>query len=103
MLALAPCLAETVELIFQRHLKAPPRQSALQVIANMTTAYKQERKSVKRKSRGLPSLAFKVEDGMFGSGAGSSLKKLKKGQFVSFQIETVLPPEQSMSGMKKTS
>ncbi|XP_068019607.1 gypsy retrotransposon integrase-like protein 1 [Melanerpes formicivorus] len=73
------------------------------VIANMTTAYKQERKSVKRKSRGLPSLAFKVEDNVFGSNAASSLKKLKKGQFVSFQIETVLPPEQSMSGVKKAS
>lgn len=69
----------------------------------MTTAYKRERKSVKRRSRGLPSLAFEVQDGVFGSSAAGSLKKLKKGQFVSFQIETVLPPEQSMSGVKKTS
>lgn len=90
-------------MIFKRCLKAQRKQSALQVIANMTTAYKRERKSVKRKSRGLPSLAFKVEDNVFGSNAASSLKKLKKGQFVSFQIETVLPPEQSLSGVKKTS
>lgn len=69
----------------------------------MTTAYKRERKSMKRKSRGLPSLAFKVEDNVFGSNGTSPLKKLKKGQFVSFQIETVLPPEQSMAGGKKTS
>lgn len=69
----------------------------------MTAAYKRGRKSVKRKSRGLPSLAFKVEDNVFGDSGATSLKKLKKGQFVSFQIETVLPPEQSLSGLKKTS
>lgn len=69
----------------------------------MTAAYKRARKSVKRKSQGLPSLAFKVEDNMFGDSAATSLKKLKTEQFVSFQIETVLPPEQSFSGLKKTS
>lgn len=69
----------------------------------MTTACKRERKGVKRKTRGLSSLAFKVEDNVFGGSTASSLKKLKKGQFVSFQIETVLPPEQSMSGGKKPS
>lgn len=75
----------------------------MQVIANMTTAYKRERKTMKRKSRVLPSLAFKMEENVFGSNGASSLKKLKKGQFVSFQIETVLPNEQSMAEVKKTS
>lgn len=73
------------------------------VIANMAAAYKREQKSVKRKTRSLPSLAFKVEEGVFGSNANSSLKKLKKNQFMAFQIETVLTPEQSISGVKKTS
>ncbi|KAI1233142.1 hypothetical protein IHE44_0006338 [Lamprotornis superbus] len=73
------------------------------VISNMTTACKREQKGVKRKTRSLPSLAFKVEENVFGGSPTSSLKKLKKGQFVSFQIETVLPPEQSMSAGKKTS
>uniref|UniRef100_A0A8D0GYZ6 Uncharacterized protein n=1 Tax=Sphenodon punctatus TaxID=8508 RepID=A0A8D0GYZ6_SPHPU len=73
------------------------------VIANMAAAYKRERKSVKRKARSLPSLTFKVEENVFGSNAEASLKKLKKNPFVSFQIETVLPPEQSLSEVKKTS
>uniref|UniRef100_A0A674JRT2 Uncharacterized protein n=1 Tax=Terrapene triunguis TaxID=2587831 RepID=A0A674JRT2_9SAUR len=73
------------------------------VIANMAAAYKREQKSVKRKTRSLPSLAFKVEEGVFSSNANSSLKKLKKNQFMAFQIETVLTPEQSISGVKKTS
>lgn len=69
----------------------------------MTTACKRERKGVKRKTRSLPSLAFKVEENVFGGSPASSLKKLKKGQIVSFQIETVLPPEQSMPAGKKPS
>uniref|UniRef100_A0A7M4FGQ9 Gypsy retrotransposon integrase-like protein 1 n=1 Tax=Crocodylus porosus TaxID=8502 RepID=A0A7M4FGQ9_CROPO len=73
------------------------------VIANMAAAYKRERKSVKRKARGLSSLSFKVEDNLFGSSASTPLKKLKKDEFMSFKIETVLPPEQSMSGAKKPS
>uniref|UniRef100_K7GAE2 Gypsy retrotransposon integrase-like protein 1 n=1 Tax=Pelodiscus sinensis TaxID=13735 RepID=K7GAE2_PELSI len=73
------------------------------VIANMAAAYKREQKSVKRKMRSLPSLAFKVEDGVFGNTTNSSLKKLKKSQFMAFQIETVMSPEQNTSGMKKTS
>ncbi|CAM4662393.1 unnamed protein product [Caretta caretta] len=73
------------------------------VIANMAAAYKREQKSVKRKTRSLPSLAFKVEEGVFGGNTNASLKKLKKSQFMAFQIETVLTPEQSISGVKKTS
>uniref|UniRef100_A0A8D2LKE3 Gypsy retrotransposon integrase-like protein 1 n=1 Tax=Varanus komodoensis TaxID=61221 RepID=A0A8D2LKE3_VARKO len=67
------------------------------VIANMTAAYRQEQKSVKRKTKSL----LQMEDGAFGS-SEAQLRKLKKNQFVSFQIETVLPPEQSLSSTKKT-
>lgn len=87
-------------LVWPVQLLAP---SALKVIANMAAAYKRERKSVKRKARALSSLSFKVEDNLFGSSASTPLKKLKKDEFMSFKIETVLPPEQSMSGAKKTS
>ncbi|KAH0625405.1 hypothetical protein JD844_014895 [Phrynosoma platyrhinos] len=72
------------------------------VIANMAAAYKQEQKSIKRKTRGLSSLPYKMEDGVFESNDDQAVKRLKKNQFVSFHIETVLPPEQSISSMKKT-
>ncbi|CAI5797168.1 gypsy retrotransposon integrase 1 [Podarcis lilfordi] len=72
------------------------------VIANMAAAYKQEQKSMKRKTKGLSSLTYKMEDGVFDTHEDQALKKLKKNQFVSFQIETVLPPEQSIPSMKKT-
>ncbi|KAJ6656598.1 hypothetical protein lerEdw1_003485 [Lerista edwardsae] len=77
------------------------RTSVNSVIANMAAAYKQERKSIKRKTQGLSSLTFKMEDGVFASNEDPALKKLKKNQFVSFQIETVLSPEQSISSSKK--
>uniref|UniRef100_A0A8D0E947 Gypsy retrotransposon integrase-like protein 1 n=1 Tax=Salvator merianae TaxID=96440 RepID=A0A8D0E947_SALMN len=65
------------------------------VMANMAAAYKQEQKSLKRKLKGLPPLSYKMEDGLLGSSDGQALKKLKRSPFVSFQIETVLPPEQN--------
>lgn len=68
----------------------------------MAAAYKQEQKSMKRKTKGLSSLTYKMEDGVFETHEDQALKKLKKNQFVSFQIETVLPPEQSIPSMKKT-
>ncbi|KAL7986677.1 hypothetical protein Chor_012960 [Crotalus horridus] len=72
------------------------------VIANMTATYKGEPKSLKRKGKPLSSLTYKMEGGLLGRNGEPPLKKLKRSQFVSFQIETVLSPEQSLSSVKKT-
>lgn len=68
----------------------------------MAASYKQDQKCVKRKTQGLSSLTFKMEDAVFTSNEDPALKKLKENQFVSFQIETVLSPEQSISSSKNT-
>ncbi|KAG8146080.1 hypothetical protein E2320_012486 [Naja naja] len=83
---------------------AQEQQNAVKeiVIANMTATYKGEPKSVKRKGKPLSALAYKMEGGLLGRNEEPPLKKLKRSQFISFQIETVLTPEQSLSSVKKT-
>ncbi|XP_064424235.1 gypsy retrotransposon integrase-like protein 1 isoform X2 [Latimeria chalumnae] len=70
------------------------------VLANMAAAYKREKKNAKRRARSLPSLTFKVGEEVFDGGTNTPLKKQKKSHFMSFQIETVLPPGESVSGVK---
>ncbi|KAK9391717.1 gypsy retrotransposon integrase-like 1-like [Crotalus adamanteus] len=80
---------------------AQEQQNAVKeiVIANMTATYKGEPKSLKRKGKPLSSLTYKMEGGLLGRNGEPPLKKLKRSQFVSFQIETVLSPEQSLSSV----
>lgn len=77
--------------------------SGFQVIANMNAAYKQEKKkTAKRKTHNVPSMAFKVADPLFGVGDSPSPKKLKESLYLSFPVETVLATEQGGSEDIKT-
>ncbi|XP_062814699.1 uncharacterized protein LOC134292907 [Anolis carolinensis] len=84
---------------------AQEQQNAVKeiVIANMAASYKQEQKGIRKKTRGLSSLTYKIEDGVFEDNDEQAMKRLKKNQFMSFHIEAVLPPEESVSSTKKTS
>ncbi|XP_074061584.1 uncharacterized protein LOC141501494 isoform X2 [Macrotis lagotis] len=73
-------------LMFNRHVCL-----SSEVIGNSAASGKGERRNLKRRGRGLPALAFSVEDPGFADGP---LKKLKKSPFVSFQFETILPSEE---------
>lgn len=74
------------------------------VIANMNTAYKQEKKkkNAKRRTHNMPSMTFKMADPLFGAGDSPSPKKLKESLYLSFPVETVLATEQSSSEDIKT-
>ncbi|XP_051777065.1 gypsy retrotransposon integrase-like protein 1 isoform X1 [Erpetoichthys calabaricus] len=70
------------------------------VIANMNAAYKEEKKSSKRRARSLPSLTFKVDHSLLGVSDSAQLKRLKKNHYISFPAETVLAPDQCGTGGK---
>ncbi|KAM9361117.1 gypsy retrotransposon integrase-like protein 1 [Symphorus nematophorus] len=73
------------------------------VLANMNTAYKQEKKkNAKRRTHNMPSMTFKIADPLFGAGDPPSPKKLKESLYLSFPVETVLATEQSSSEDIKT-
>ncbi|KAJ3603554.1 hypothetical protein NHX12_028299 [Muraenolepis orangiensis] len=62
------------------------------VTANMNTAYKQQKKTSKRRLRNMPSMTFKITDPMFGAGESPAAKKLKADSlFMSFSAEADLP------------
>lgn len=74
---------------------------ALQVIANMNAAYKQEKKKAKRKQNNVTS-TFKISDPIFGIEESPSPKKLKQSLYLSFPVGTVLATKQSSSEHVKT-
>ncbi|KAM4577522.1 gypsy retrotransposon integrase-like protein 1 [Odontesthes bonariensis] len=68
------------------------------VIANMNSAYKQEKKkNAKRRTLGMPPVEFKMIDPLFAAGDSPSPKKVKESLYLSFPVETVLDTEQSSS------
>ncbi|MEE6504077.1 hypothetical protein FKM82_005060 [Ascaphus truei] len=73
-----------------------------QVLANISAAGKERRKSVPR-PLGPPPARFKVQDEMFGSESDQPLKKFKHNHIMSFKFETVLSPEEMIPAVEKTS
>uniref|UniRef100_A0A3Q3WVW5 Gypsy retrotransposon integrase-like protein 1 n=1 Tax=Mola mola TaxID=94237 RepID=A0A3Q3WVW5_MOLML len=73
------------------------------VIANMNTAYKQEKKkNAKRKMHSVSTMTFKMEDPLFAAGDSASPKKLKESVYLAFPVEAVLTNEQGGSDEIKT-
>lgn len=71
------------------------------VMSNMAAAYRHERKKSKRRARTLSSLTFKVDSKVFGSSTSPTQEKLRK-MHLSFQLESGLPDQESMSEVKKS-
>ncbi|TRZ02133.1 hypothetical protein DNTS_031912 [Danionella cerebrum] len=71
------------------------------VITNMNMAYRQEKKSGKRKARITPSIALSVSEPLFSPEESPSAKKLKESLYLSFPTETVLSTVQNLSDIKK--
>ncbi|KAM3611173.1 uncharacterized protein V6R79_014482 [Siganus canaliculatus] len=67
------------------------------VLANMNTAYKQEKKknAKRRAHHSMPLMNLKIQHPVFGVGDSPSPKKLKESFYLSFPVETVLATEQS--------
>lgn len=77
--------------------------SHVQVLANMNTAYKQEKKkNAKRRTYNMHSMTVKIAEPLFSAGDSPSPKKLKESLYLSFPVETVLATEQSGSEDIKT-
>ncbi|XP_041793622.1 uncharacterized protein zgc:113436 [Chelmon rostratus] len=73
------------------------------VLANMNTAYKQEKKkNAKRRTYNMHSMTVKIAEPLFSAGDSPSPKKLKESLYLSFPVETVLATEQSGSEDIKT-
>ncbi|XP_072243149.1 gypsy retrotransposon integrase-like protein 1 [Leuresthes tenuis] len=68
------------------------------VIANMNSAYKQEKKkNAKRRTLGVAPVEFKMTDPLFVAGDSPLPKKVKESLYLSFPVKTVLDKEQSSS------
>ncbi|KAM9810634.1 gypsy retrotransposon integrase-like protein 1 [Neosynchiropus ocellatus] len=70
------------------------------VLANMTAAYKLEKK--KNAKRRMCNATLKITDSMYSVGASPCPKKLKESLYLSFPAETVLAREQNSSKDMKT-
>lgn len=63
---------------------------SFQVFSNMNSAYKQEKKSAKRRGRNVSSITLTVTEPLCPADDSPSPKRLKDDLFLTFPVETVI-------------
>lgn len=82
----------TKEAIIVCHLSLTCNRESVffQVFSNMNAAYKQEKKSAKRRGRDVSSITLTVTEPLCPSDDSPSPKRLKDDLFLTFPVETVI-------------
>ncbi|XP_035381962.1 uncharacterized protein zgc:113436 isoform X1 [Electrophorus electricus] len=98
-------LSEEADSFFLSTLQEHQSQLKQTVFSNMNAAYKQEKKSAKRRSRNISSITLTVTEPLCPPDECPSPKKLRDGLFVTFPVETVLgtvqaAPEDRKNGLE---
>ncbi|XP_062873903.1 gypsy retrotransposon integrase-like protein 1 [Trichomycterus rosablanca] len=95
-------LSEEAEMNFLSSVQDQQNQLRQTVFSNMNASYKQEKKRVKRRSRGVSTITLTLTEPSSTPEASPAPKRLRNELFLTFPVETVIGAVQAEAGGQKS-